>query len=90
MFEHDSTPEEVASSLQVMFFESKDKNIIKYLRALANPLTQYEQIRIAQSHLVSAVKGMAAHTASKAKKVTTRTHSRMGIGSICCHSIVVC
>jgi len=66
--EHDTQTEEVLASLNVLFFESKDKNITKCLRALSNPLTGYEQIRLAQQGLPQAVKQMGASVLSKGKR----------------------
>jgi hypothetical protein len=44
--------------LHLIFFEAKDKNIHKYLKALADPMTEYQQIRIAQKSLIACVKAM--------------------------------
>lgn len=69
-FEQDGTLDDLIQVLHLIFFESKDKNIAKYLRALADPLTEYQQIRLAQTSLHSCVKAMASGLPKK--KVSRR------------------
>jgi hypothetical protein len=69
--------EDLVAALTTLFFEAKDKAITKCLRALASPLTGYEQIRLAQQGLPQAVKQMgagasaSAGSSSKGKKGST-------------------
>jgi hypothetical protein len=71
--------EDLVAALTTLFFEAKDKAITKCLRALASPLTGYEQIRLAQQGLPQAVKQMGAGagassssgSSSKGKKGST-------------------
>ena len=86
-FEHDATMEDIAAAINTLIFESKDKNILKYLRALANPLTEYEQIRVAQTQLALAVKQMPAHALSKNKKVSNHATQRTGWLRLCLRSL---
>lgn len=64
-----ATLEDLMHSLHLLFFEAKDKNVLKCLRTLANPLTEYEQIRTAMGALITAVKQMGVAAQVKNKKV---------------------
>lgn len=73
----DASVEDIAASLHTLIFESKDRTISKSLRVLASPLTEYEQIRVAQSSLHMAAK--QASSGNKNKKASLPTlASRLG------------
>jgi hypothetical protein len=98
-FESDATVEDISATLHAIIFESKDKNIHKYLRALANPLTEYQQIRLAQSALTACVKSMTAQANKGNKKVSMhstphRHASHVPVPSltdvVCSADLIVC
>lgn len=82
IFENDLALEEVHYTLEQIIFESKDRNILKYLHTLATPLTQYSVIRLTQSSLVQACRGLPSDKKRKASSpgnIATRLAAAMSM-----------